>query len=103
MWHCIMEMGFSHFPSTTRKHCQRGKLHKSPRRKWSLAGESVKCVDRVKYVSPDGEMKNCDIDKCDINGKTLREFKSLPNQIQFVFRFSAARKNGFWLRGLRLH
>lgn len=43
-----------------------------------LSGEKEsECEDREKYVLPDDKMKNCDIDKCDINGKTLGEFKSL--------------------------
>jgi len=46
-------------------------------------------------------MRNCDIDKCDINGKTLGEFKSLPRQIPTSFLMG--QKNEFRFRGLRLH
>lgn len=45
-------------------------------------GESV---DREKYVLPDDKMKNCDIDKCDINGKTLGEFKKFTSPDSFAF------------------
>jgi len=93
--------GFFPFSSSARQTLPAKKIAQEMEKKMEFSGGDGKCVDRVKYVLPDDKMKNCDIDKCDINGKTLGEFKSLPRQIPTSFL--AGRKNEFRFRGLRLH
>lgn len=42
-------------------------------------GKEIKKIMRLQLTTAttEREMKNSDIDRCDINGKTLREFKTL--------------------------